>query len=132
MLKDFLEQYSWKEASTRDFVSVAEKHYGSKLDWFFDEWIYGNQVPIYRWSATTTQEPDGRYVVNVDVQTDNVSPTFRMLVPFTVLMEGDYHSTVRLDIDATKKRITLPKVPYKPVKFIFNPYKSVLCKDIKL
>jgi len=132
ILKDFLEQYSWKEASTPDFVRVAEKHYGGKLDWFFDEWIYGNQVPTYRWSATTTQEPDGRYVVNVDVQTDGVSPTFRMLVPFTVLMEGDYHTTVRLDIDAITKRITLPKVPYKPTKFIFNPYKSVLCKDIKL
>jgi len=132
MLKDFLEQYSWKEASTPDFVRIAEKHYGSKLDWFFDEWIYGNQVPTYRWSATTTLEPDGRYVVNVDIQTDGVSPAFRMLVPFTVLMEGDYHTTVRLDIDAVTKRITLPKVPYRPAKFIFNPYKSVLCKDIKL
>jgi hypothetical protein len=132
MLKDFLEQYSWKEASTPDFIRVAEKHYGSKLDWFFDEWIYDNQVPTYRWSATATQEPDGRYVVNVDVQTDGVTPTFRMLVPFTVLMEGDYHTIVRLDIDQVNKRITLPKVPYKPTKFIFNPYRSVLCKDIKL
>jgi hypothetical protein len=52
-------------------------------------------------------------------------------VPFTVLMEGDYHTTVRLDIDQINKRITLPRVPYKPIKFIFNPYKSVLCKESK-
>jgi predicted metalloprotease with PDZ domain len=132
MLKDFLEQYSWKEASTSDFIRVAEKHYGSNLDWFFNEWIYSTQLPTYKWTCSVTQEPDGRYVVNVDIQTDGVSPTFRMLVPFTILMEGDYHTTVRLDIDATQKRITLPKVPYKPAKFIFNPYKSVLCKDKKL
>jgi hypothetical protein len=131
MLKDFLEQYSWKEASTPDFIRIAEKHYGGKLDWFFNQWIYGNELPSYKWSATTSQEPDGRYVVNVDIQTEGVSPTFRMLVPFTILMEGDYHSTIRLDIDATTKRITLPKVPYKPTKYIFNPYKSVLCKETK-
>jgi hypothetical protein len=131
MLKDFLEQYSWKEASTPDFVRIAEKHYGSKLDWFFDEWIYSNQLPTYRWSATTTLEPDGRYLIAVDIETEDVSPGFRMLVPFTVLMEGDYHTTVRLDIDQINKRITLPRVPYKPIKFIFNPYKSVLCKESK-
>lgn len=131
MLKDFLEQYSWKEASTPDFIRVAEKHYGGKLDWFFNQWIYGNELPTYKWSASTTQEPDGRYVVNVDIQTEGVSPNFKMLVPFTILMEGDYHTTVRLDIDAKTKRITLPKVPYKPVKYIFNPYKSVLCKETK-
>ncbi|GEM_PF-1020911 len=132
MLKDFLQEYSWKEAATPDFIRVAEKHCGSSLDWFFNEWIYGNEVPTYRWSASTTQEPDGRYVVAIDVITEGVSPSFRMLVPFTILMEGDYHSTVRLDIDGVKKRITLPPVPYKPTKYIFNPYKSVLCKDFKL
>jgi hypothetical protein len=132
MLKDFLEQYRWKEASTADFVRIAEKHYGGKLDWFFNEWIYGTEVPFYHWSVKTSQDPDGKFVVSIDTQTDDVSPSFRMLVPFTILMEGDYHSTVRLDIDAPSKTITLPKVPYKPVKFIFNPYKSVLCKDKKL
>jgi hypothetical protein len=129
MLKDFVEQYSWKEASTQDFIRVAEKHYGSTLDWFFNEWIYGNQM-IYKWSAITTQEPDGRYVVSVDIQTDGVSPNFGCRAVYGS-MEGDYHTTVRLDIDQVNKRITLPRVPYKPLKFIFNPYKSVLCKETK-
>ncbi len=131
MLKDYLQQYSWQEASTPDFIRVAEKHYGSKLDWFFNEWIYTTQIPTYKWSTNVTQEPDGGYLISIDVITEGVGPEFRMLVPFTVIMEGDYHSTVRLDIDQTTKHITLPKVPYKPTTFYFNPYKSVLCVDRK-
>ena len=45
-LKDFLETYAWKDASTADFQRIAEKHYGKPLDWFFDEWVYDTQVPI--------------------------------------------------------------------------------------
>ena len=86
----------------------------------------------YKWSTTTAQEADGRYLITVDVETDGVSSDFRMPVPFTIIMEGDYHTTTRLEIDQVTKRITLPKIPYKPVKFIFNPFKSVLCKEKKL
>jgi hypothetical protein len=131
MLGDFAQEFRWKEASTADFVRIAEKHYGSKLDWFFNQWIYDTQIPKYKWSIATTQEADGQYLVTIDITTEGVRDGFRMPVPLTVVMEGEYVTTTRLQIDTNPKRISL-RLPYKPMKFVFNSYKSVLCKEQKL
>lgn len=132
MLRDFGQQYRWKEASTADFVRIAEEHYGAKLDWFFDEWIYDTQVPEYKWSASAIQEADGRFLVTVDVETAGVKDDFKMPVPFTIVMDGGYHTTTRLQIDELKKRIAISNLPYKPTKFFFNSFRSVLCEEKKL
>lgn len=132
MLREFINDFRWKDASTADFERVAEKHYGEDLSWFFNEYVYGTEVPHYRWKATTSKEMDGRYLVTVDIETEGVSDDFQMLVPVTIAMEGDYHATVRLKIDRLKQRITLPKLPYRPTKIIFNTNKSVLCTESEM
>ncbi|MCK4857871.1 MAG: hypothetical protein KAT58_07890 [candidate division Zixibacteria bacterium] len=132
MLKDFIDSYYWKEASTADFIRIAEKHYGGDLSWFFDQYVYDIQVPYYRWKASSSQDPDGQYLVSFDIETRNVTEDFQMLVPVTIVMEGDYHTTLRLRIDQLKQRITLPKVPYRPLEIVFNTYKSVLCQEKEL
>jgi hypothetical protein len=129
MLREFIAANYWQKASTVDFIEVAEKHYGGDLSWFFDQYVYGVQVPHYRWKANVTEELDGQYQVILEVETEDVSEDFQMLVPVTLVMEGDYHATARVRIDQLKQMIRLPKVPYKPVKIVFNTYKSVLCTD---
>ncbi|MFH2056171.1 MAG: hypothetical protein ABIJ61_09460, partial [bacterium] len=128
MLKDFLASYYWQEAATTDFIRIAEKHYGADLGWFFDQYVYDVQVPEYRWHAEFLERADGQYQVTFEIETRNVESDFKMLVPVTILMEDDYHTTTRLLIDAPQKEITLPPIPYKPVRVIFNTYSSVLCE----
>ena len=72
---------------------------------------------------------DGKYSVDIKVDVKNVREGFRMLVPLTILMEGEYHTTTRLDIDQLSQTITVPNLPHKPEKFVFNTFKSVLCKE---
>ena len=129
MLGDFIDRYQWKDATTNDFISVAEEHYGENLDWFFKQWVYGIELPEYKWRAGVKQQNDGKYEVDVDVDVKKVSEDFRMPVPFTIIMEGGYHTTTSLDIRGTNEKITIPNIPYKPERFIFNTFKSVLCKS---
>ena len=129
LLNDFLNEHRWSEASTEDFQKIAEKHYGQPLDWFFDQWVYDTQLPEYRWEPTINQQPDGKYEVSLHVTAENVRSGFRMPVPLTILMAGDYHTTTRLDITELDQTITIPNLPYKPEKFVFNTFKSVLCKE---
>jgi hypothetical protein len=129
MLKDFLASYYWQEAATSDFVRIAEKHYGSGLGWFFEQYVYDTQIPNYYWRAEFSETGDGRYQVTFDIETRDVGENFEILVPVTIGMENDYHTTTRLRIDALQKRITLPTLPYRPEKVIFNTYNSVLCKS---
>lgn len=132
MLRDFVASYYWKSASTADFIDIAEKHYGGDLDWFFDQYVYDTQIPHYKWKASYDEQLDGSYLVSLDIKTEDVGDGFQMLVPVTIIMEGDYHATVRIRIDRLNQKVTLPKIPYKPRKIVFNTYKSVLCKDSEM
>ncbi len=129
MLDDFLTTYAWREASTADFQKVAEAHYGQRLDWFFNQWIYGTELPEFEWRPIVTQQPDGRWQVEVTVTTKNVSPEFQMPIPLTILMTDDYHTTTRLFVDQPTQKFMISDLPHKPEKFVFNSFRSVLCKE---
>lgn len=129
MLHDFLTAHRWSEATTADFQRIAEEHYEQPLDWFFDQWVYDTQLPEFNWEPIVSQEGDGKFSVEVRVTVENVKPGFRMPIPFTILMEGDYHTTTRLEISKQEQSITIPNLPHKPEKFVFNTFKSVLCKE---
>ena len=49
MLRDFVHEYDGKAASTEDFRRVLERNRGGDWGWFFDAWIYGADIPSYRW-----------------------------------------------------------------------------------
>jgi aminopeptidase N len=41
------ESFGYGNATTADFQRVCEEHYGGSLQWFFDEWVYGEGEPVY-------------------------------------------------------------------------------------
>ncbi len=45
ILRGFYQQYYLKNASTKDFIVLAEKISGQKLDWFFKQWLYTPGIP---------------------------------------------------------------------------------------
>jgi aminopeptidase N len=47
-----------------------------KMDWFFDEWVYGTEIPSY--TMDTTYESGA---ITLRVKQSGVSPNFRMVVP---------------------------------------------------
>ncbi|MCK9424651.1 MAG: T9SS type A sorting domain-containing protein [Ignavibacteriaceae bacterium] len=70
-------RYAYNVATTEDFQGVAESVYGSSLDYFFKEWIYGENFPNYtvKWSASPTG--NGTSSVHVLIaQTKNSTPQF--------------------------------------------------------
>ena len=88
-MRDFVSTYSGHAATTEDFKSMVEKHMtagmdrqGShKIDWFFDEYVYGTQLPGYKFDYTLDPGPDGDFVLNMKLSQSGVAPEFRMLVP---------------------------------------------------
>ena len=56
-LRDYLNIYSGGNVVTEDLEAVIESHYGSDLNWFFDQWIYGNGHPEYEflWAGSSSK-----------------------------------------------------------------------------
>lgn len=56
-LRIFQQQYMYSNALTADFEQVMEQAYGSALDSFFRQWVYGEGYPVYsvKWEQAGTQ-----------------------------------------------------------------------------
>jgi len=119
MMKDFVQTHFNKDVSTEDFKAIVEKHMTTemnitndgKMDWFFNQWVYGTQVPAYKLEYNVTS--DG--VLSGKVTQSGVTDDFAMIVPLYIDMGKGWaklgsarilgNSTVEI------KGIKLPAVP---------------------
>lgn len=89
MMTDFVKTNFNKDVSTEDFKRIVEKHMtphmnidkNGRMDWFFNEWVYGTEVPAYQLDYSITPSSDGKAVINAKITQSNVSKDFVMLVP---------------------------------------------------
>lgn len=92
MMHDFVESHREKPASTESFKAIAEKHMtklmdmggNAHLDWFFNEWVYGTQVPRYHFEYQVTPADGGKFKLHMTAIQSEVDDNFSMLVPVFV------------------------------------------------
>lgn len=88
LMQEFVRTYSNQPASTEDFKAMVEKHMtpamdldgNGKMDWFFNEYVYGTELPTYKLEASFTPG-ENTVFLNLKLTQSNVSPEFRMPVP---------------------------------------------------
>ncbi|HKW77226.1 MAG TPA: M1 family aminopeptidase [Terriglobales bacterium] len=89
MMHDFTKTYENRFASTEDFKAILEKHMtpemdvdrNHKMDWFFDEYVYGTAYPTYAFEHSFSKDGNGDVVLNFKITQADVSKDFVMLVP---------------------------------------------------
>ncbi|CAN5550178.1 MAG: M1 family metallopeptidase [Pyrinomonadaceae bacterium] len=93
MMKEFVVSHYNKDISTNDFKLAVEKHItplmdidkNGKMDWFFDQWVYGTEMPSYKFTYSIGKK-DGRAVITGKITQTGVSDNFVMIVPIYVDM----------------------------------------------
>lgn len=91
MMRDFLATHYNKDVSTNDFKLALEKHMlpsmdldgNRKMDWFFNQWVYGTEMPSYRLEYSVSAAA-GKSVLNGRLSQSGVSGNFRAPVPIYV------------------------------------------------
>jgi aminopeptidase N len=134
MMHDFMERYRDTPASTESFKAVAEKHMTKKmdlqqngrLDWFFQEWVWGTQVPRYSFKYELQPGEGGKFKVHAEITQSEVDEKFAMFVPVfadfgqgmvrlsQVAIVGNSTRTVNFILDRQPKKVAL------------NVYKEIL------
>jgi Peptidase family M1 domain len=127
MMADFYQQYRGKQATTRDFQRVVERHLDAPMDWFFDEWVNGTAVPTYivAWHADST--PDHAYVLRLRIRQEDVPEDFMMLVPVRIELAGGGHAFVRVNVQGPRAEFQF-RLPAEPTEVELNPLQSVLAE----
>ena len=130
--------YSGKSATTEDFKAMVEKHMtremdvegNQKMDWFFNEYVYGTQLPAYKMESSFGNNADGDIELSLKVTQSNVDNSSRMLVPIYLEMaDGSivFLGRLRLIGNTTlEPKIPLKGLKTKPRRTILNYYDDVL------
>lgn len=88
-MHDFVQTYTGKAATTEDFKAMVEKHMtpemdidgNHRLDWFFNEYVYGTALPTYKLESTFDKDASGDVVFGFKVTQSGVDDKFKMIVP---------------------------------------------------
>jgi hypothetical protein len=114
ILRDFLKTYQDKTASTEDFRAVVEKHATGDWSDFFDQWIYGADIPTVRWSYEASRRPDedGNYPLSIHARREDEENGYIPPIPLRVELEGgeshDLLMIVENDEDAFRCLLPAP------------------------
>ncbi|MCK4956956.1 MAG: hypothetical protein KAS49_04925, partial [Candidatus Cloacimonetes bacterium] len=81
MMQDFYSTYKNSTATTEDFKKIVEKHIKTDMTWFFDQWIYGNEIPKYKFDYEIVKKDDGKYYAKCNIEQKNVSENFKSYIP---------------------------------------------------
>ncbi|MDM7914757.1 MAG: M1 family aminopeptidase [Candidatus Eisenbacteria bacterium] len=84
-LRAYYQTYRYSVATTEKFRDVCEQVSGRDLDWFFQEWIYGEYYPEYSLSYTFTPGGGG-WDVALTIDQTQTWQIFRMPVDVTIHM----------------------------------------------
>ncbi len=128
MMKEFYRLYQDKRASTADFQRVVERHVGTEMGWFFDQWVHSTAIPTYRVAHRTESAENGQFRVRLRVRQDGVPEGFQIYVPVTLELGKDRKARVRVKVKGPVSEIELPLMPAEPKKVTFNDLEGVLAE----
>jgi hypothetical protein len=137
MMQDFCKTFDNKAASTEDFKAIVEKHMtrsmdldgNHKMDWFFNQYVYGMGEPQYTFHATTEPTPDGKTHLKAELTRVGVPENWKDVVPIYAHI-GD--KTMRLgNISVTHPSETVDAtLPGKVDRVTINDYEDLFA-DVK-
>jgi aminopeptidase N len=119
-------------ATTEDFQEVAESVYGQSLDYFFQEWIYGENEPTYTagWSNTSLGSNQYRIDLNISQATNSNPAFFTMPVQIKIITsDGDTIVTVFNNQQDQDFDII---VNGEPTSIVFDPKNWILKNPVNI
>ncbi|HEY7546418.1 MAG TPA: hypothetical protein VID27_16130, partial [Blastocatellia bacterium] len=138
MMKDFVKSHFNQNASTESFKRVVEKHMtplmdldgNGKMDWFFNEWVYGTEVPKYKFEYSVVPDSEGKFLLKFTLSQSGVSENFKMLVPVYLDLDGKIVRLGQVNIagSGTTQELKV-KLPVKPKRVLINAWHDVLAYE---
>ena len=140
MMRDYVHEYYNRPSSTEDFKEVVERHMtrdmdqagNRKMDWFFNEYVYGTYLPDYHLETSFTPIADG-FNMNLKITQSNVDDKFTMPVP--IYLDLGNSKVVKLGSVRVKGNATVPvSLPLNgireaPKRAMLNYNKDILCTE---
>ena len=123
-------ELAYSTAITEDLQRVSEQVSGKNLNYFFQEWVYGENYPVYSINWGKSKRDDGYYDVNVTVtQKQNTNPAF-FTMPVDIKISNSKSDTTFTVFNNAQTQTFSFVVNSNPTLVTFDPDNKIL-KDKK-
>lgn len=129
LMRRFVRDHLDKPASTQSFEAAVTRTFGQSMRWFFDQWVYGIDVPTYRPDLQVSRVLDqsSPYLLHGMIRQEDVGETFRMPVPIMATFAEHEPQLYRIWVDAGTVPVEIP-LPAEPTAIEFNYQHAVLAQ----
>ncbi len=127
MLADYAQTFQYEKAGTADFQRIAEKYAGESLDWFFQQWVFGVDVPTYDYFDKVEKDESG-FWVTLTVRQKDVPPEFKAVIPVKIQLSKKNAVTRKIMMTDAEKTFRLGPFDTAPEKVLFNDFQGVLAR----
>lgn len=142
MMRELFSTYSFKDLTTEGFKKIVEKYMtpemdldkNRKMDWFFNQWVYGVDIPEYEYSYKLEKMDEGKYSLKFKIKQTNDIKDFKMPVPIYIQYKDRIVRLGRAFVKSGEEAVLLEtEIPGKPEKVLPNAFNDVLCiiKQVK-
>ena len=127
LMTRFVDEHRERPASTRAFEAAVARAFGEPMDWFFDQWVYGVDVPSYRPNLEVSPVVDQElpFLLHGTIDREDVPDDFRMPVPIALQFDGHPPIVRRIWVDSDTVEVEIP-LPAEPTAIDFNFQHAVL------
>lgn len=134
MMHDFVAGHHDAPASTESFKAIVEKHItprldlqkNGRLDWFFNEWVYGTKVPRYQLKYNVLPAAPGHVEVHTEITQSEVDDSFAMFVPVFADFGKGLVRIGQVEVVGNSTRTITFNMDRAPSKMVLNAYKDIL------
>ncbi len=140
MMHDFTATYGGRSATTADFQKVVERHMvramnatgDGRMDWFFNQWVYGTDAPRYVADLKAEKTSGDEYRIHGQVTQQGVPKDFHALIP--VQIDFGKNEVTRIGLVGMTGEATVPidlklKLPKAPKRVVVNAFGEILARD---
>jgi len=125
------EKFRYGNVSTEEFVSFVEEVSGKDLGWFFEQWIYGPNHPVYQLNYTKDKSDEGKWKVQyVIIQTQKNSGYFKMPVEIEVTFT-DGSTKLLTEFNDYNMQTFDFVFDKEPAKIKFDPRNMIILKEVR-
>lgn len=119
----------YKSATIADLMKITNSLSGSDYDWFFNDWVFRPNHPVYQNTYDFESNGPNSYTVRfLATQTQSKPSFFRMILPLRIVFSDSTDTLVRVmnNINSQLFSFTFGR---QPVRLVFDPDTNIMLKQ---
>ncbi len=120
--------FRFKNAITENFIAIANQVSGQDLQWFFDEWIYEPNHPVYNNHYEFIDEGSGNWIVKFLIEQIQPNTVFFTMPVELLIGFADGPDTLVQVNNNLNNQVFEFSFQHKPLTVAFDPNRKILLK----